>query len=121
MDINVRIEGIDELRAAVEAMTAAILANKPITAEPAAGKAQAKPVKAAPQPEPTPEPEPIPAVPVVDKDQLRAKFAEVARRGMRKQLKELLTMFGAENVSSLPEDKLNQVESVLDGLLKGAK
>lgn len=120
MEITIKVVGLEPMQAALAALATALL-NLPVIAaqQPEAAITIAKPIQAAPAPVTEPEPAPSPNLPQpgsVDRDTVRAKFAELARQGKRDQLKEVLATFKVDNVSSIPDGLLHQVYAVLEGL-----
>lgn len=107
LDVTVTVQGLESIIDVIKGLTSAILAQAGAPAQPVQADAdnqpslfdQSKPRETAPA--------------EVDRATLRAKFVDVARKGKREDLKDLLAMFSADNVSGLPDETLGAVYAAL--------
>ena len=126
LDVNINVQGLDIIAEAINALTRAILArpealpqsNTATDDQPTLFAAPEKSEESAPaQAEPKPAAQSdLPQPGSISRATVRTKFTELAKAGKRAQLKEVLGMFGADNVSSLADNVLHQVYDVLKGL-----
>ena len=97
-----------------EELLALLVGVEPKKAEPK----KAEPKKAEPKKEVPKAEEPLPAYTL---ESVQKAFGDLAKAGMKSDLKELLSKHGVKKVSELPPDEYRNVMDELEELLKGVK
>ncbi len=113
-NIGIAVTGFEELAAAMNRLAAAIEAQKawvvPTESDPTSQEQEAE---AEQQAEKAPEGK---ATSTVSLEDVRKKFVDLARSGKRDELKALLGAYKVDNVSSLPEEVLDEVYTRLEAI-----
>ncbi|WP_312340206.1 hypothetical protein [Anaerospora hongkongensis] len=93
-------------KAAAAAESAEVVAAKEEAAAAAPAKNEEKPV----------ETKPVETKPVVTLEAVREKLTAISRAGKKTEVKELITSFGAEKLTDIPEDKYAEVLEAAEAL-----